>query len=94
MTVVHIQAGKVIAVFRDVETVADARAKYPHLKGKRLEVASHPPGTLFANGAFTIPAPTVKPPEIERAEIRAIRALADAADPAVKATVIAILGVE
>jgi len=80
MAVVQLQANIVIAVFRDVPTVAAARAKYPHLRGKRLEPGFHPVGSRFTGGVFTPPvvAPVV---EVESEVVLALRELADEIGP-------------
>ena len=90
MPVVLIKGGKVIEIFRDVETVAKARKKYPHLAGKTLKVADHPPGTTFAGGVFTRPVVAPKPARVHPFEA-AIRVLMRTAPPADQAEIEALL---
>lgn len=77
MAVVVIEAGRVSELYRDVETPADAVAKYPGLSGKKLVQADQSPGMLYAGGNFTRPAPTPRQ-KPENATARAVRKIADA----------------
>lgn len=92
MAVAHIQAGQIVASFRDVETLAQAREKYPHLKGKTLVVTDHPPGMRYSGGQFSAPPSAPRPVEPEPPVIRALRALARHIGPDAVAVVNADLG--
>ena len=93
MPVMRIKGGVVVQVYRDVDTLAQARKKYSGLKGLgagALKVGGHPPGTRFV-GQTAHPPPPSPPPE-ESSSTLAIRAIAQAVGPGVTATIDAILG--
>ncbi len=81
MTVVVIEAGKVVLTLRDVTTVKAARKKYPHLEKAMVVAGDHPENTPFSNGRFTkLPVPTPQPKPIPRME-KALLALAATISP-------------
>jgi hypothetical protein len=88
MPVVKVQNGKVVQLWRDVNTVAQAVAKYGQQDG--LFRGNHPPGTLRVAGKFKAPPPPVPVVE-ESAAVMAIRRLAQDASPETLADVNLIL---
>lgn len=62
MSVVEIENGEVVQVWRDVKTLEEFHVKYKNMTGEYIE-ANHPAGTLFDGSVFSAPPPHPIPSE-------------------------------